>query len=989
MCVLAVTSWLPMNARAQCPQTELVPAPGAADDYGIAVAISGDNAVVGDPREDNPAWGAPGLDAGAVYFARRSGGVWGPANRLYPAASVPQANGEAFGSAVALDDLYAVIGAPTFDTSTVVNCGAAYVYYFNGTSWVFQQRLLAFDTPGVPNPRTGETFGRSVAIDGETIVVGAPQNTSGGRACVYRFNGSSWVDWQRLLHPFGVGGDQFGRAVDISADRIVVGAPYDDGGGYTDLGSAVVFQESGGVWSQLGFVQTSPFAENYVAFGAAVAIGGNTMLAGAPGNLSGQGLVWCHEWTGSSWSVFAFNPAPTAGFGSAVDIDGDVVVGGAPTDDLPGLLDAGAAYVYRRVAGVWSANPTDSLRAPTPAAQQQFGSAVSVSGTDVLVGAPGGSPGWAYVNPVSCPPPSPQPLLMFAPATSFATGDNSVRVVVEDFDADGNLDVAALGTLAPSVRARWGDGAGGFLPTVWMDGLTAPPTALATADFDADGYMDLAVSSATGQAVWFFRYVGNRTFIHQATYVHPFGPQDLVAGEFTGDCRVDLATVNGVSNNLTIIQNNGGWSFTTRTSLGTGSNPRALAVGDIDRDGDDDLAVAHQGMRYVLFYRNQGAGAFAQAGNSPTLFPSGQIDDIVLADLDGDADLDCVVPNAATGQIIVGYFNNPNFAAGTPVNVGGATFGVQAGDIDGDGDADVLVSDQSATPRLIVLQNYGGGTFAPQTNLLGLAGGPNDIALGDLDFDGALDIVVSAVPNGYSVVMNLTDQDCNQNGIADQSEPLATLQIAVVGPSNGTSCAWAAVAAGLSVGASRNGCSPNGSPATEMAERFTRLIRQQGIPALRARRVSGWPSLFEIAAPGPSVDLCVGPAGGAPNCCLASAGICTCNPDLVRLAAADCNHNGQDDALDIYLGVSWDTNGDGIPDECAACLADLDCDGDVDFFDIDPFVAKLGCPGLGETGLRDSCDAGCPWQNGDIDQDGDVDFFDIDPFVSRLGATCP
>ncbi len=67
------------------------------------------------------------------------------------------------------------------------------------------------------------------------------------------------------------------------------------------------------------------------------------------------------------------------------------------------------------------------------------------------------------------------------------------------------------------------------------------------------------------------------------------------------------------------------------------------------------------------------------------------------------------------------------------------------------------------------------------------------------------------------------------------------------------------------------------------------------------------------------------------------------------------------------------------------CLGDSDCDGDVDFFDIDPFVAKLGCPGIDPVG----CAAPCPWQNSDCDQDGDVDFFDIDPFVARLGQPCP
>jgi hypothetical protein len=67
------------------------------------------------------------------------------------------------------------------------------------------------------------------------------------------------------------------------------------------------------------------------------------------------------------------------------------------------------------------------------------------------------------------------------------------------------------------------------------------------------------------------------------------------------------------------------------------------------------------------------------------------------------------------------------------------------------------------------------------------------------------------------------------------------------------------------------------------------------------------------------------------------------------------------------------------------CLGDADCDGDVDFFDIDPFVSKLGCPGVDPV----ACSDGCPWQNADADEDGDVDFFDIDPFVALLGTTCP
>lgn len=74
------------------------------------------------------------------------------------------------------------------------------------------------------------------------------------------------------------------------------------------------------------------------------------------------------------------------------------------------------------------------------------------------------------------------------------------------------------------------------------------------------------------------------------------------------------------------------------------------------------------------------------------------------------------------------------------------------------------------------------------------------------------------------------------------------------------------------------------------------------------------------------------------------------------------------------------------PNPCAPafCGGDADCDGAVSFFDIDAFVARLGCPDAGE-----ACDDPCPWQNADVDQDGDVDFFDIDPFIARLGESCP
>ncbi len=101
---------------------------------------------------------------------------------------------------------------------------------------------------------------------------------------------------------------------------------------------------------------------------------------------------------------------------------------------------------------------------------------------------------------------------------------------------------------------------------------------------------------------------------------------------------------------------------------------------------------------------------------------------------------------------------------------------------------------------------------------------------------------------------------------------------------------------------------------------------------------------------------------------------------------ADGVNDACDNCPDTPNANQADADGDGIGDVCqspAPCPGDVDCDGDVDLFDIDPFVARIGCP------LGGACATNCPWQSADLDGDGDVDFFDIDPFVARLGAACP
>ena len=178
--------------------------------FGNSVAVSGDTAVVGSP-------GSFG-GTGAAYIFVRSGTIWTLQAELEVFSS-----GFAFGSSVAVQGNTAVIGAPqTFLGSG--DEGAAFVFVRNGVNWTEQQELTATDFAG------GDFFGASVAVEGNTIVVGAPDKTTGmngaqGVAYVFVNNGVFWTQQQELIASDGAAGDAFGLSVSISGATAVIGAP--------------------------------------------------------------------------------------------------------------------------------------------------------------------------------------------------------------------------------------------------------------------------------------------------------------------------------------------------------------------------------------------------------------------------------------------------------------------------------------------------------------------------------------------------------------------------------------------------------------------------------------------------------------------------------------------------------------------------------------------------------------------------------------------
>jgi hypothetical protein len=232
----------------------------------------------------------------------------------------------------------------------------------------------------------GDGFGVSVAIDGNTAVVGAYQNDSNGGDCgaayVYEFSGSQWVQKQKLIPSDGSAGDKFGKSVAIQGDTIVVGS-YDD-----NEGSAYVFSNSGGVWTQQQKI-VAPDAATGDKFGCSVSIDNNTIVVGAYGDDGYAGSASVFVLAGSSWvfqqKLTALNAESMDIFGCSVAIDSNIIIIGASNDDYSGISDAGSAYIYQRQDATWLEQ--NILRASDGGPYHHFGYSVAIDDNWAVIGA--------------------------------------------------------------------------------------------------------------------------------------------------------------------------------------------------------------------------------------------------------------------------------------------------------------------------------------------------------------------------------------------------------------------------------------------------------------------------------------------------------------------------------------------------------------------------------------------------------------------------
>ncbi|HPG38877.1 MAG TPA: FlgD immunoglobulin-like domain containing protein [bacterium] len=458
-CVLLfVTLVIYTTAHAQV-ETKLLPSDGAeGDQFGIGLDIWGKYLMVGSCYDDNE----NGIDAGAVYVFKREpfGNVWPETQKLL-ASGNPDST-DYFGYTVNIDGDYAIIGSPWSDDDGEKS-GSAYIFKLDGTTWLQQAKLTAFD--GAPDDR----FGISAAISGDYALVGAffddDFGNRSGSAYIFKRDGEVWSQQTKLVPADSDTNDWFGVNVSLTGDYAVICSRYDDNEKGNDAGAVYIFKRNGDSWTEQSKITPADslgLGDTLLDIGC---IDGNTLVVGGKNDderAKNGGSMYIYFRYGESWlPVNHFFPNDTQEndqFGASLDIYGDRIVVGASGVDYNNNNNSGACYIYRWDGVKWfeemKITPTD------PDTLDNFGFPVAIYKNYVLVGARysdtmGNNAGAAYVYELEATniTDTPQTLVNgFALGQNYPNPFNPETSIDYSLDKSGHVRVVIYNTIGQEIK---------------------------------------------------------------------------------------------------------------------------------------------------------------------------------------------------------------------------------------------------------------------------------------------------------------------------------------------------------------------------------------------------------------------------------------------------------------------------------------------------------------------------------------------------------
>ncbi len=282
-------------------------------------------------------------------------------------------------------------------------------------------------------------------------------------------------------------------------------------------------------------------------------------------------------------------------------------------------------------------------------------------------------------------------------STVSVPATNPSVVVISDFNGDGKHDLVVTNSGSDNISILLGNGAGGFTHAANYF-VGANPSAVAVADYNNDGTPDLAVANADSYTVSVLLGNGAGGFSAVTPNISAgFAPLGIASADFDGDGNKDLAIANffysGAARNVTILRGSGNGKFVKAGELYAGYQLTAITVGDLNNDGRVDIATANSGSWDISVFYNNGAGSFAtqvlyDVGISPSA--------IIAADLNGDGKLDLAVPNYDWENVSILQNLGSSFAPARHILTAKNPAAVAATDINSDGRVDLLVANAGA-----------------------------------------------------------------------------------------------------------------------------------------------------------------------------------------------------------------------------------------------------------------------------------------------------
>jgi hypothetical protein len=328
---------------------------------------------------------------------------------------------------------------------------------------------------------------------------------------------------------------------------------------------------------------------------------------------------------------------------------------------------------------------------------------------------------------------------------SFGSGEGN-EVVLGDLDGDGDLDAVVANQGGEPETVWLNNGSGSFSFHQSFGGQLS--ISLKLGDIDGDADLDVVVANYTGEAETAWINDGNANFTLRDSFGAGYSV-DIALGDLDGDNDLDAVVANAFTEDETVFLNDGTGDFSphpTTPSFGAGYSD-GVTLGDVDGDGDLDAVVANRAGEPEGVWLNDGSGNFTAPAVNPTFNPSTNSNAVKLGDLDGDGDLDAVVAD----DDVTRFFDNDGSGHFTYTGeVDFDAFDVELADLDLDGDLDLVRGRWfSGEPEMSYL-NDGSGNFTLR-HTFG-AGTTRGIALGDIDGDGDPDLVVANDNGGPNTV---------------------------------------------------------------------------------------------------------------------------------------------------------------------------------------------------------------------------------------------